>query len=59
MVSLPYILSLMRIELNLWLGNLHLNVVAATYTPEIEAALEPFVYELVGAYLVLYFGQGV
>ena len=29
-------------------GNLHLNVVAAQYTPEIEAALEPFVYELVG-----------
>ncbi len=29
-------------------GNLHLNVVAAAYTPEIEAALEPFVYELVG-----------
>ncbi|KZT06863.1 FAD-binding domain-containing protein [Laetiporus sulphureus 93-53] len=31
-------------------GNLHLNVVAAAYTPEIEAALEPFVYELVGKY---------
>ncbi|KZT30354.1 FAD-binding domain-containing protein [Neolentinus lepideus HHB14362 ss-1] len=31
-------------------GNLHLNVVAAQYTPEIEAALEPFVYELVGKY---------
>ena len=30
------------------LGNLHLNIVAAAYTPEIEAALEPFVYELVG-----------
>ena len=30
------------------LGNLHLNVVAETYSPEIEAALEPFVYELVG-----------
>ena len=29
-------------------GNLHLNVVAAAYTLEIEAALEPFVYELVG-----------
>lgn len=34
------------------LGNLHLNVVAAEYTPEIEAALEPFVYELVGEYLI-------
>ena len=31
-------------------GNLHLNIVAAAYTPEIEAALEPFVYELVGEY---------
>ncbi|KAH8100633.1 FAD-binding domain-containing protein [Cristinia sonorae] len=31
-------------------GNLHLNVVAANYTPEIEAALEPFVYELVASY---------
>lgn len=31
-------------------GNLHLNIVAAQYSPEIEAALEPFVYELVGAY---------
>jgi FAD/FMN-containing dehydrogenase len=30
------------------LGNLHLNVVAKAYTPEIQAALEPFVYELVG-----------
>jgi hypothetical protein len=29
-------------------GNLHLNVAAAAYTPEIESALEPFVYELVG-----------
>ncbi len=29
-------------------GNLHLNIVAEAYTPEIEAALEPFVYELVG-----------
>ena len=34
------------------IGNLHLNVVAAAYTPEIEAALEPFVYELVGQYRV-------
>jgi FAD/FMN-containing dehydrogenase len=30
------------------LGNLHLNVIADAYTPEIQAALEPFVYELVG-----------
>ena len=29
-------------------GNLHLNVVADAYTPEVEAALEPFVYEVVG-----------
>lgn len=29
-------------------GNLHLNIVAASYSPEIQAALEPFVYELVG-----------
>lgn len=29
-------------------GNLHLNVIADAYTPEIEAALEPFIYELVG-----------
>lgn len=26
---------------------MHLNIVAAAYTQEIEAALEPFVYELV------------
>jgi len=31
-------------------GNLHLNIVAAAYTDEIEAALEPFVYELVSSY---------
>jgi FAD/FMN-containing dehydrogenase len=31
-------------------GNLHLNIVAAAYTQEIEAALEPFVYELVASY---------
>ncbi|KAH9944485.1 FAD-binding domain-containing protein [Epithele typhae] len=31
-------------------SNLHLNIVAAAYTPEIEAALEPFVYELVASY---------
>ena len=29
-------------------GNLHLNVIADAYTQEIEAALEPFIYELVG-----------
>lgn len=31
-------------------GNLHLNVVAEKYSDAVEAALEPFVYELVGAY---------
>jgi hypothetical protein len=34
-------------------GNLHLNIAAAAYTPEIESALEPFVYELVGESLEL------
>ncbi len=29
-------------------GNLHLNVVADTYSSEIQDALEPFIYELVG-----------
>jgi len=29
-------------------GNLHLNVVAQAYTQEIQDALEPFVYEVVG-----------
>jgi hypothetical protein len=29
-------------------GNLHLNVVADQYLPEIENALEPYVYEIVG-----------
>jgi len=29
-------------------GNLHINITAAAYTPEIESALEPFLYELVG-----------
>jgi hypothetical protein len=33
-------------------GNLHLNIAAAAYTHEIESALEPFVYELVGESLV-------
>jgi FAD/FMN-containing dehydrogenase len=28
-------------------GNLHLNVCADAYTPEIEAALEPYIYEVV------------
>lgn len=27
---------------------MHLNIIAAAYTPEIQDALEPFVYELVG-----------
>jgi hypothetical protein len=31
-------------------GNLHLNVVADAYTLEIQSALEPFIYELVGMY---------
>ncbi|KAJ7783580.1 FAD-binding domain-containing protein [Mycena maculata] len=31
-------------------GNLHLNIVAAAYTDEIQDALEPFVYELVSSY---------
>lgn len=29
-------------------GNLHLNVIAEQYTDEIQDALEPFIYELVG-----------
>lgn len=45
-------ISTMSILNTLCAGNLHLNIVAAAYTPEIEAALEPFVYELVGEYLV-------
>ena len=32
----------------LLVGNLHLNVAAAAYTQDVESALEPFVYELVG-----------
>lgn len=32
-------------------GNLHLNIIAKHgYRPELEAALEPFIYELVGAF---------
>jgi FAD/FMN-containing dehydrogenase len=32
-------------------GNLHLNVIAKHgYRPELEAALEPFIYEIVGEY---------
>lgn len=32
-------------------GNLHLNAIAKQgYRPELEAALEPFIYELVGAF---------
>jgi hypothetical protein len=35
----------------LFAGNLHLNVIAKNgYRPELEAALEPFIYELVGAF---------
>lgn len=35
----------------LFAGNLHLNVIAKHgYRPELEAALEPFIYELVGAF---------
>ncbi|KAF9512603.1 hypothetical protein BS47DRAFT_1372766 [Hydnum rufescens UP504] len=29
-------------------GNLHLNIIAEAYAPVIDAALEPFVYELIG-----------
>jgi hypothetical protein len=29
-------------------GNLHLNVVADSYMPEIQAALEPYIYQVVG-----------
>jgi FAD/FMN-containing dehydrogenase len=32
-------------------GNLHLNVIADSYTPEIQNALEPYIYEVVGRYL--------
>lgn len=32
-------------------GNLHLNIVADSYTPEIQEALEPYIYEVVGKYL--------
>ncbi|KAI0029613.1 FAD-binding domain-containing protein [Vararia minispora EC-137] len=31
-------------------SNLHLNICAASYSPEIETALEPFVYELTASY---------
>lgn len=33
------------------IGNLHLNIVAEDYTPEVTTALEPFVYELVGEFV--------
>lgn len=36
-------------------GNLHLNIIAHAYTPEIQDALEPFVYELVGMCLGPFF----
>ena len=29
-------------------GNLHLNIVADAYLPEIQEALEPYIYEVVG-----------
>lgn len=35
-------------RLKILIGNLHLNIVADSYTQEIQDALEPFVYELVG-----------
>lgn len=35
-------------------GNLHLNVVADAYLPEIESALEPYVYEVVGVSHLLF-----
>ncbi|KAF9458212.1 hypothetical protein BDZ94DRAFT_1292129 [Collybia nuda] len=31
-------------------GNLHLNIVADSYTPEIQTALEPFIFEIVASY---------
>jgi len=31
-------------------GNLHLNVIADAYTPEIQNVLEPFIYELVASH---------
>ncbi|RDB28695.1 D-lactate dehydrogenase [cytochrome] 2, mitochondrial [Hypsizygus marmoreus] len=31
-------------------GNLHLNIVAESYTPEIQDALEPYVYEVVASH---------
>lgn len=30
-------------------GNLHINIVANAYSPETEAAIEPYIYELVSA----------
>ena len=35
-------------KLKILAGNLHLNIVADQYLPEIQDALEPFVYEVVG-----------
>jgi len=32
----------------IWIGNLHLNVIADAYLPEIQDALEPYIYEVVG-----------
>lgn len=31
-------------------GNLHLNVIAESYAPEVQSELEPFVYEFVSKY---------
>lgn len=38
------------------IGNVHLNVIAEMYSDEIQNALEPFVYELVGTYSLLILG---
>jgi hypothetical protein len=48
MVSLYVSLHFHVDRLHPLVGNLHINIAAAAYTPEIESALEPFIYELVG-----------
>ena len=47
------------LEIMRWLilGNLHLNIIAAAYTPEIQGCLEPFIYELVGKDIVMLIGR--
>lgn len=35
---------------NLFTGNIHLNVIADSYAPEIQEALEPFVYKFVASH---------